>query len=393
MDRVLRGVLVTGTWKYALLPVIAVVLFLALIQGIGPLLRGGPSIAPADRLSIERIEVTERGFAAKVRAEGPGAVSVAQIQVDGAFWNFSQEPHGALRRMETAWIRVPFPWVEGETHHLRLITSTGVTIDESVEIAATSPAPTLARLANYTLLGLCVGLAPVALGMLFFPVLKSLRRTGLEFVLALTIGLLAYLLIDLTLEGLELAGQASPLFQGGMLIWIPMALTFGALAAVGSRSKRDASGLRVAALVALGIGLHNFGEGVAIGASLAVNEVALGTFLVVGFTLHNVTEGVGVVSPLAQESVAPLTFAGLAALAGLPVVPGVWVGAFSFAPHWAAILFGIGAGAVLQVVVEIDRFLNSRVRNHGAGRFSSTSTVGYATGAGVMYATALLIAA
>ena len=152
-------------------------------------------------------------------------------------------------------------------------------------------------------------------------------------------------------------------------------LTFGALAAVGSRSRQDASGLRVATLVALGIGLHNFGEGVAIGASLAVNELALGTFLVVGFTLHNVTEGVGVVSPLAQETVAAPTFAGLAALAGLPVVPGVWLGAFAFAPHWAAILFGIGAGAVLQVVVEIDRFLHSRVRDQGAGRFSSTSTV------------------
>jgi zinc transporter, ZIP family len=223
--------------------------------------------------------------------------------------------------------------------------------------------------------------------------LRSLRRTGLEFVLALTMGLLAYLFVDLTLEGLALAQQASQVFQGDMLIWIPMALTFGALAAIGSRTRSNASGVRVAVLVALGIGLHNFGEGLAIGASLAVNQIALGTFLIIGFTLHNVTEGVGVVSPLTYERVPPLTFAALAALAGLPAVPGIWVGAFSFAPHWAAILFGIGAGAIVQVVIEIDRFLGSRVRNRGAGRFSPASAAGYTTGAAVMYATALLIAA
>ena len=374
-------------------PILAGILVLALIWLIGPFLSTDPNIPLADKLTIERIEVTERGFAAKVRAESPQIITIAQVQIDGAFWTFNQEPPGPLSRMQTARIQVPFPWVVGETHHLRLITSSGVTFDDSIEIAVASPAPTWDRFLNYTLLGICVGLAPVALGMLFFPVLKSLRRTGLEFVLSLTIGLLAYLLVDLTLEGLALAEEASPLFHGDMLLWLPMAFTFGALAAIRSRLNPNASGVRVAVLVALGIGLHNFGEGLAIGASLAVNQIALGTFLIVGFTLHNVTEGVGVVSPLTQERVPPRIFAGLAALAGLPAVPGIWVGAFSFAPHWAAILFGIGAGAVLQVVIEIDRFLSSRVRNRGAGRFSPASTAGYTAGAGVMYATALLIAA
>lgn len=389
----MRRPIATKIWTYGSVPVLAVALFVALIQVVGPFLRSDPSVPPAESLSIERIDVEERGFAVKIRADSPEPVVIAQIQVDGAFWTFSQAPPGPVRRMQTAWLQVPFPWGIGETHHLRLITSTGITFDDSVEIAITSPTPTWELLADYTLLGICVGLAPVALGMLFFPLLRSLRRTGLEFVLAFTIGLLAYLLVDLTTKGLALAQEASQLFQGSMLIWIPMALTFGALAALANRSKGNASGVRVAMLVALGFGLHNFGEGLAIGASLAVNQIALGAFLIIGFTLHNVTEGVGVVSPLTREHVPGLTLVALAALAGLPAVPGIWLGAFSFAPHWAAILFGIGAGAIVQVVIEIDRFLSSRVRSQGTGRFSPASAAGYTTGAAVMYATALLVAA
>ena len=133
-------------------------------------------------------------------------------------------------------------------------------------------------------------------------------------------------------------------------------------------------------------------KGWAIGASFAANEIAMGAYLVVGFTLHNTTEGVGVVSPLVKERVAFPLFAGLVLLAGLPTVPGIWIGAFAFSPHWAAVFFGVGAGAVLQVMVEIDRFLNSHVRVGDARpRFSRTSVAGYFTGVAIMYGTSLLV--
>ncbi len=358
-----------------------------------PLPRLDPDLSPLERIAIERIRVTERGFAVRVRAEGPRPVTIAQVQIDGAFWVFSQEPPGALARAETAWVRVDFPWVAGETHRLRLITGTGVTVEGKVEVTGRSPTPSWPLLARYTLLGIGVGLFPVALGMVFFPVVRLLNRRGLEFVLALTIGLLGYLWVDMTLTGLGYAARASAIFRGGALIWIPMALTIAALAAVSGSSRKEVAATRIAVLIALGIGLHNFGEGLVIGASLANNEIALGTFLILGFALHNVSEGIGVVSPLARERDPWALLGGLALLAGLPAAPGIWMGAFFLAPHWAAIFFGVGGGAVVQVVFEIDRFLNSRVREEGGSRFSPASVAGYAAGAAIMYATALLVAA
>jgi len=369
------------------------VLFLSYVEVLDPLRRFHPDFRPAERLAIERIQVTERGFAAKVRAESPEPVTIAQLQIDGAFWVFSQEPTGPLTRAETAWVRVDFPWVAGETHQLRLITGTGVVVEDTVEVALPSPSPSWRLLVDYTLLGICVGFAPVALGMLFFPIVRTLPGAGLEFLLSLTIGLLVYLWVDMTLEGLTFADRSSAIFRSGTLVWIPMALTFAALAAMSGSSSKEATGARVAVLVALGVGLHNLGEGLAIGAALAHNEISLGAFLVAGFALHNLTEGVGVVAPLARERGSWVLLAGLALLAGLPAVPGIWAGAFFLSPHWAAIFFGIGAGAVAQVVVEIDRFMNARVRGKSGTRFSSASVAGYGAGAAIMYATALLVAA
>ena len=70
-----------------------------------------------------------------------------------------------------------------------------------------------------------------------------------------------------------------------------------------------AAGAPLALLVAIGIGLHNLGEGLAIGTSFATGALALGAFLVVGFAIHNTTEGLAIVAPVAQR---PPTFARLA---------------------------------------------------------------------------------
>ena len=231
----------------------------------------------------------------------------------------------------------------------------------------------------------------VAIGMFSFPMLRALGAQGLEFVLALTVGLLVYLLVDMTFDGLEIADRASSIYGNQLLVIIPGLLTLMALQSLSSLSNvRD--GARIAMLIAIGIGLHNFGEGLVIGASFATNKAALGLFLVVGFTLHNITEGVGLVAPLTAEKVRWHLFLILAFVAGLPAVPGIWVGAYSFAPHWAAIYFGVGAGAIAQVVVEINRFVQiERDPQSARTRFSRISVSGYCAGAGLMYGTALLI--
>src|SRR5690606_30200053 len=152
-----------------------------------------------------------------------------------------------------------------------------------------------------------------------------------------------------TLEaGVELGARAAPALQGSLLVWLAAGLSFLALIAVGRRGDRAPEGAALAACIALGIGFHNFGEGLAVGAAFAVGEAALGSSLVVGFTLHNLTEGVGIVSPLLGKRPSVRLLIGLAALGGLPAVFGAWAGAFAYAPHWGAVLLGLGAGAILQ---------------------------------------------
>jgi ZIP family zinc transporter len=159
--------------------------------------------------------------------------------------------------------------------------------------------------------------------------------------------------------------------------------------ALGRRHGAAPEGLRLAFFIALGIGLHNLGEGLAVGAALATGAAALATFLVVGFTIHNVTEGIGIAAPLAREHPTFVHFAGLAALAGLPAVAGTIIGTQAVSPLSVAICFAIGAGAILQVIIEVGALI---LRRAGSGSFLSPSVAsGVVSGLAVMYATALLV--
>lgn len=379
-------------WLYGLIPLTIVLLFVVGVSKFD--LDGAAQNSPpsSEDLTVERVQITDHGFVVKIRADSPKPMLIAQVMVDGAYWAFSQEPAGPLRRIETGSIRIDFPWVADEVHHLRFITATGATFEHTIEVALKTPILSWPLLVKYGGIGILVGFIPVVFGMLFFPAIKSVGAEGLEFVLAMTIGLLGYLFIDMTLEGLELSEKTSAIFGGGILVLIPMIVTATVLEAISQGSRQQREGIELAILIALGIGLHNFGEGLAIGASLSANKIALSAFLIIGFTLHNTTEGVGIVSPLARQRVSIKQFAGLAMLAGLPAVPGVWIGVFSFSPHWAAVFFGIGAGAIVQVVISIDRYVSTRRNAHdNRSRFNRTSMAGYCSGIAIMYGTALLI--
>jgi len=112
---------------------------------------------------------------------------------------------------------------------------------------------------------------------------------------------------------------------------------------------------------------------------------------VIGFTLHNITEGIGIAAPMLAERPRFKTFAALVALAGLPAVLGIWVGSFAFSAHWAALALGIGAGAILQVIVEVGAYLARKSREQGRSWASGTILAGVTLGILVMYATAFLI--
>jgi len=377
-------------WSYGLIPIGAALLFFLAVRALDVMRSEMP---PAiGELTVERVEINPTGFAAKIRANSREPMIIAQVMVDSAYWVFSQSPPGQLSRGDSATIKIDFPWVASGTHHLKFVTSVGETFEHTIDVALPTPRLSVRSIGDYALLGVFVGLIPVALGMFSFPMLRALGAQGLEFVLALTVGLLVYLLVDMTFDGLEIADRASSIYGNQLLVIIPALLTLMALQSLSSLSNVRDDGARIAMLIAIGIGLHNFGEGLVIGASFATNKAALGLFLVVGFTLHNITEGVGLVAPLTAEKVRWHLFLMLAFVAGLPAVPGIWVGAYSFAPHWAAIYFGVGVGAIAQVVVEIDRFVQiERDPQSARTRFSRISVSGYCAGAGLMYGTALLI--
>lgn len=382
---------VSVKWLWAVIPLVILVALIWVFFQVDPLKPLGVSAPPVEEITVERTILDEEGIKLLVRANGSQPVNIAQVQVDAAYWNFTQEPEGELGRLETAWITIPYPWVKDELHEITFVTQTGATFGHTIEIAEPTPKWTVSRLAAYALLGIYVGIIPVTLGLLFYPFLKTLGARGLQFILSLTIGLLAFLLVDTLLEGLELAEMAAGAFQGTALVWLSALTSFLILLGIGRYKGKAPEGVMLAFYLALGIGFHNLGEGLAIGAAFVSGEAALGTFLVVGFTLHNITEGIGIASPLVDKKPSLWTFIGLAAVAGLPAIVGTWTGAFAYSPQWAALLLGIGAGAILQVIVEVGAYLIRQSQKQEQVFLSTTSISGFGIGILVMYVTALLV--
>ncbi len=341
---------------------------------------------------MQRVLFPEPG---RIRLEvingGPDPVTIAQVTVDDAYWLHTIRPDNTLGRLETATIDLSYPWVAGEPLPINLITSTGVAFPAEVEVAVEAAAVDGRTLLAYALLGIYVGVIPVALGMLWYPFMRRVDRKWLNAILALTVGLLVFLFVDTLLEALELAAETPAVFQGVPVVIFGALLSLGVLLAAGRRAGEQTP-RGVAALIALGIGLHNFGEGLAIGAAFATGAAALGSFLVVGFTLHNVTEGVGIVAPLTRRERPPLrVFVLLALLAGAPAILGTWIGGLAFSPFLAAFFLSLGAGAILQVIWEVSKLLWRDAQREGGSALTWLNFGGAVTGVLVMYLTAFLV--
>jgi zinc transporter, ZIP family len=383
-------------WFWIVLPAVALVALVWVFAVANPAAIFVSSAPPVENLSVQRIVVVPDGFRVTVLNGGPIDTTIAQVMVDDAFWDFTITPSATLPRLGQATLTIPYAWVPGEPHIIQVITSTGVVFGGDVEAATLSPQPGLREFGAYALLGIYVGVIPIALGMLWFPAMKRLGRRGLGAILALTLGLLIFLLVDTFLEAFELAGELPGVFQGVPLALFAALLTWLALVAIGTRRKDPSADparqrLYIATLIAVGIGLHNLGEGLAIGAAFALGEAALGSFLVIGFTLHNVTEGIGIAAPVTRDQPSLKTFAVLALISGAPAILGAWIGGFAFSPLLATLFLGIGAGAIWQVVVEVTQLLRRDAQKDGVPVVSWLNVGALLLGLAIMYFTAFLV--
>ncbi len=378
-------------WLTAGGPVALIVGFLiafVLLDPIGRL----REVPPVEAIAFERVELSPGSIEMRVRNDGPDVVTVAQVLVNDAYWNFQMSDR-ELGRLESATIDIPYPWDEGLPVNIALVTSTGLTIEHEIAAAAETPEADASTSLIYALLGVYIGVIPVLVGLLWFPALSRASKRWLGFFLAFTVGLLVFLLVDTIEEGLELSGETGAAFNGTSLFAIgALAAVVGLLVLERALARKRAAGLVglvLAYFIAIGIGLHNLGEGLAVGSALAAGEFALGTFLIIGFALHNTTEGLAIVAPIGAEKERPSLwhFAALGAVAGAPTIAGALVGGYAFSAGAAAFAFGVAAGAIAQVAWAITRSLPEQ------GRLSTGfGGAGFVLGLVLMYATGLFTA-
>ena len=382
----------------ALLPVLllAGILYFLVTQGTG-LNLAAP--APIEKLEFERIVLRPGEIRAHVINTGPEAVTIAQVQVgflNRASWEFAVSPDPTVARLGRAVVSIPYPWTPGEPYEIVLITANSMIFTHEIEIAAETPTAGPAMLGRFALLGIYVGVIPVFLGIGWLPFLRALPQRWYFFLLSLTVGLLVFLGVDALEEALENAEHVPGPYQGVALILIGLSISLLGLYAVSGWLKQRAQkssgsgpNLLLAYTVAFGIGVHNLGEGLAIGGAYALGAVSMGTLLVLGFTLHNLTEGVAVIAPVVRSDFRWSHLIWLGLLAGAPTIAGTLLGAFAYTALWAVLFLAIGAGAVFQVVIEITRY---QMQQAGAAALASgPSLAGFALGLAIMYVTGLFV--
>ena len=382
------------TWLFGLVPlalIAAAAIAFAVLGAPGLGERTGP---PVEEVAVERTVLRPGEIELTLRNDGPDAVAVEQVAISDSYVPFAAGDQ-EIGRLESETLTMTYPWVEGEAYEIFILTSTGGTIDHEIPVAVETPEADTSFFGLMALLGVYVGVIPVAMGMLWLPFVRRIDPSWIRFLLALTIGLLAFLGVDAALEGLEIAGEGTQAFGGAALVFLGALASFLALAAVDSwlagrrdsAEARGAGGAYLALLIAIGIGLHNLGEGLAIGSAYAGGALALGAFLVVGFALHNTTEGLAIVAPMASERPRLGRLVALGLIAGAPAILGAWVGAAAFNSSLVAFLLGVGAGAIVQVVLAI---LPS-VRDEAGRTLNHVAAAGMLAGIAVMYLTSLLV--
>lgn len=371
------------------IPILVLAAMIAYLFGPGSeLLNFG---TPLPEITIEHISFLDSTIIATVRNTGPIDVDVVQADVNDRIQPAAIEPDKHLARFETAKVIIPFEWNEAQPYDIGLTLGDGTRFAKTT-IAALSPQPNIELASYFAIIGTYVGIIPVLIGLLWFPFIAKMSKNKYKFFLALTAGLLVFLGIDAIEEGLEISTENLAAFNGHLLVVIVAIISFLGLyysseKLIGTKlsmSKPVALGL----MISIGIGLHNLGEGLAIGAAIALGEIALSTFLIVGFTIHNTTEGLAIAAPMTRTKPMIGKLAAMGIIAGAPAIFGAWVGGFVYSPFAAVVFLSIGAGAIFQVVVSIMNW----IRQDGEKLFSSASILsGFGIGILIMYLTSIII--
>jgi zinc transporter, ZIP family len=420
----------------ALIPIVVLSGMIVFLFGPGQLLlmKSGNSLP---EITIERIEFQDGKIVALLRNTGPMVVTVAQADINNRIQPAAIEPSKNLSRLAVAKVIIPFSWNRGEPYEVGITTSDGIRFKKSVEAAALAPTPNVEQVSFFTIIGTYVGIIPVLIGLLWLPFIKRLSRSKYIFFLSLTTGLLVFLGIDALVEGNKIAAEnVAGVFNGQMLIAMVTIVSFLALLYVSGKLVERANTMKkkeksetflqpssvsmsystpkqqqqqfsnpftIALMISIGIGLHNLGEGLAIGAAVLLGKIALSTFLIVGFTLHNTTEGLAIVAPMARgDKVTKRKLLGMGIIAGAPAIAGAWIGGFLYSPIAAIVFLSIGAGAIFQVVLSIISWITDSNNNTGGGSVQgeerkkktwlNTSLIaGFIVGMLIMYVTSLLV--
>ena len=376
----------------AIAPIVLLAIVIAFLLGPASTFLQFGVVLP--EVSIEKVEFIENEIQATVRNTGPIDVSVALADVNDRIQPAAIEPDSSLKRFETALVRIPFDWNEGQPYEIGVTVDDGTRFTTQVDAAFASLEPDVDLFVFLGMIGFLIGVVPIMIGLLWYPFIKKLGKNAFNFFLAFTMGLLIFLGIDAVLEASEISERhLSSIFNGELLIATVVILSFLPLYGIGQKLIKTnnlstlSKGLTISLMIAIGIGLHNLGEGLAVGAAIALGEVALSTFLIVGFATHNTTEGLAIAAPLTNSKAKIAKMVGLGLIAGTPAIFGCWVGGFSFSPLFTLIFLAIGAGAIFQVVISIFQYMKDK-----SDLLSNTSLfAGVSVGLIVMYLTSVII--
>ena len=350
---------------------------------------------PLPEITIEKVDFVDSEIQATVRNTGPIPVEVVMADVNDRIQPAAVEPDGYLERYETTLVRIPFEWNAAEPYNIGITIEDGTRFEKEIEAAAPALEFNLDLAIFFAIIGTYVGIIPVMIGLLWLPFIKKISKQKYHFFLALTAGLLLFLAIDSIEESIEVSNEnLANSFNGSLLVATVVVLSFLTLYYLGNKIVAKADSLNfskpvaIGLMISIGIGLHNFGEGLAIGAAVGIGSIAFSTFLIVGFALHNTTEGIAIAAPMSRGKLMIGKLAIMGMIAGTPAIFGAWIGGFAYSPFTSVIFLAIGAGAIFQVILVLMKW----IQKENDGNLSTLSIVsGFAIGMLVMYLTSILV--